>query len=787
MLGIRFLESVAPGLVILKPNLALGLALGGVALGLLSLERRPRWPRHLAAAISLAVLLLGAVTLIENISDWDFGINRWLLHDVPGIDAMPHPGRLSPATGFCFFLMGTALLAATSLRSRRFRLPLVAGGSAAVTIIGALALAGFILETFLGPSWNYMGMNISGVLSATGFMLLGSGVLVLARREDGLTWTLDGLTTAGFAVGILLTVVAASVAFSFSKQMLKTATSLTHRQEVLKKTEQVSADMGELLGQQRLYVIAGDENFLKGREQIESKVERDVLELRQLTGDNPNQQRRLDRLQPLIKERVDWENRVITTRRERGFPAGAELITNGPGLQQSEQILQLLREMQAEEYRLLESDRKQAETASTQAFLLLPLGLFLSLGILALSVFFLNAGLGERAQAEMELREREAQLHTIVENLDEGVVVSDLEGRLLQWNRAALKLHGYSDSDQDQRRFTELVDTFEIFTLEGAQVPVEQWPLARILRGERIHDLELRLRRKGHEWERVFHYDGSVVYDANGRPLMVIVTIGDITERKRAEEEVRNLNAELEERVVKRTAELEAANKELEAFSYSVSHDLRSPLRTIDGFSQAVVEDYGEELPQEGQRYLQTIREGAQRMGVLIDDLLAFSRLSRSPLHRQSINTTSLVRESIEGLKSEQRDRRIDFQIGLLPSCDGDPALLKQVWMNLLSNALKYTRQRENGVIAVGCNFDKGEDVYFVRDNGTGFDMRYAHKLFGVFQRLHRAEEFEGTGVGLAIVQRVIHRHSGRIWAEAEPDRGATFYFTLNGNGNHNS
>jgi light-regulated signal transduction histidine kinase (bacteriophytochrome) len=257
------------------------------------------------------------------------------------------------------------------------------------------------------------------------------------------------------------------------------------------------------------------------------------------------------------------------------------------------------------------------------------------------------------------------------------------------------------------------------------------------------------------------------------------VLVNDITERKRVEEQIRQLNAELEERVVKRTAELEAANKELEAFSYSVSHDLRSPLRTVDGFSQAVLEDYGTKLPEEGRRYLQTIRQGAQRMGTLIDDLLTFSRLSRLPLHKQTVDTAKLVRDSLDELDSERQGRKIDMCISELPRCHGDPALLKQVWMNLLSNALKYTRKRATAVVEAGCHSDNGEDIYFVRDNGTGFDMQYVDKLFGVFQRLHRADEFEGTGVGLAIVQRVVHRHGGRIWVEAAVDRGATFYFTL--------
>lgn len=226
--------------------------------------------------------------------------------------------------------------------------------------------------------------------------------------------------------------------------------------------------------------------------------------------------------------------------------------------------------------------------------------------------------------------------------------------------------------------------------------------------------------------------------------------------------------------------QLEAANKELEAFSYSVSHDLRAPLRAVDGFSQAVEEDYGPQLPAEGRRYLRTIRKEAQRMGVLIDDLLTFSRLSRQSMNQQEINLGKLVRDVLEELNSRTPGRQVDIQVGELPFCQGDTALIKQVWVNLLSNALKYTSKCDAAVVEIGCRFEAGEGIYFVRDNGAGFDMQYAHKLFGVFQRLHRADEFEGTGVGLAIVQRIIHRHGGRIWAESELNKGTTFYFTLN-------
>lgn len=272
------------------------------------------------------------------------------------------------------------------------------------------------------------------------------------------------------------------------------------------------------------------------------------------------------------------------------------------------------------------------------------------------------------------------------------------------------------------------------------------------------------------------------------------------THQSRLHQSLERHAEELEDRVMARTAELTAANKELEAFSYSVSHDLRAPLRSIDGFSRILLEEYAENLPEDGKRYLNLVRSNTQQMGELVDDLLAFSRLGRHPLNKQAVAPADLARHALDDLRSEQNGRTIDVQIGDLPLCQGDPALLKQVFANLLANALKYTRTREWARIEVGFlplpgslpgpllsrkdtlpSSPEAEIVYFVRDNGVGFDMRYADKLFGIFQRLHRAEEYEGTGVGLAIVQRIINRHGGRVWAEAELDKGATFFFTIGG------
>jgi PAS domain S-box-containing protein len=413
--------------------------------------------------------------------------------------------------------------------------------------------------------------------------------------------------------------------------------------------------------------------------------------------------------------------------------------------------------------------------------------------------------ISERKENEQKIVRMSKHYQALIEKAPDGIVLIDAGGNFKYISPSARKMFGYLPTDEitgHPAEFTHPNDLPGVLALlqnlmeNPADVPT----------------LQYRFTDKNNQWRWVESTFSNLLADPGVEAI--VINFRDITDRKLAEEEISKLNQELEQKIIDRTNELERrsrelidneaalinlvedlnlkseelqksktqlemANRELEAFSYSVSHDLRAPLRAISGFINILIEDYDKILDAEGRRICNVIQSNATKMGQLIDDLLSFSRLIRSEIHQSKIDMEKLVNNVLADFETFQDLSRKNIEVKSLPSVSGDPNMLKQVWINLIGNAIKYSSKNEQAHITIGSFFENGENVFFVKDNGVGFNMEYVHKLFGVFQRLHSTSEFEGTGVGLAIVQRIIKRHGGRVWAESEAGKGAVFYFSL--------
>ncbi|MDQ7783579.1 MAG: PAS domain S-box protein [Desulfomonilaceae bacterium] len=384
----------------------------------------------------------------------------------------------------------------------------------------------------------------------------------------------------------------------------------------------------------------------------------------------------------------------------------------------------------------------------------------------------------ERYRKLYEKSKRGEEIYrSLIDSSADAIVIYDMLGRVIHVSPSFTEIFGWTLEEVKGKRIAYVPDSERETTMHLIEkvirtgVPVTGFETKRYTRDGRILDLSVMASR---------------YHDHEDKPSGMLVILSDISERKLAEQEIRRLNVELERRVAQRTAQLQAANEELQAFSYSVSHDLRAPLRSIDGFSQVLLEDYSTSLDTDGRDCLRRVRAASQRMAQLIDDLLKLSRVTRSDMNHEKVYLSGLVGIVAKGLQEIEADRKVEFIIRPGLVVYGDKRLLKIAIENLLGNAWKFTRNREHARVEFGFvkervhgKAEAPRTVYFVRDNGAGFDMKYASKLFGPFQRLHGEKEFSGSGIGLATVQRIIHRHGGAVWGEGIVDRGATFYFTL--------
>jgi PAS domain S-box-containing protein len=369
-----------------------------------------------------------------------------------------------------------------------------------------------------------------------------------------------------------------------------------------------------------------------------------------------------------------------------------------------------------------------------------------------------------RDQLQLEVEERTQQA-SLLNLTHDSIFVRDMSDVITYWNRGAQELYGWTPEEAVGNRSHDFLGT--IFP-----APLEDIGAVLLRTGRWEGELK---HTKADGTEVVVASRWSLRRGEQGQPSAIMETNNNITDRKRREDEIRGLNQEL----ANRSRELEAKNKELEAFAYSISHDLRAPLRHMSGYAELLQKKASAVLDAKSQRYMLMIQESAKRMGDLIDDLLAFSRIGRTDTQKSLVNLEQLVKEALSEVRQETDGRNIVWNVGKLPNFYGDRSMLRLVFVNLLSNAVKFTRTRPQAEIEIGCDeANENEVVVFVKDNGVGFDMKYVNKLFGVFQRLHTSQTFEGTGIGLATVQRIVQRHGGKVWAEGLVDQGATFYFS---------
>lgn len=634
-----------------------------------------------------------------------------------------------------------------------------AGPGAALVVTAADLLLNAYL--FSEPRFSFAVVNNGDRWRLTIFAAAGIGISLLSRRLSGYR---HFARVALMLASSLLLVIGALLVWLDLESSRAAEAWVEHTYQVLSASQEWLSAIEIAAEQQRNYLLTRDQQQYIESYRNALAAERTARnKLRALTADNPPQQQRLVEVSRLADARLTRLKQAIAIRRENGPADVTEMLSARQDVRLMDDFRATLAAFEAGEYRLLNQRSQTAKKQAARTRWTLASGTVLVIALLIFAGLVIEGDILKLRSSERLLR-RQADL---LNRARGGIIVWSFGGKIEYWNQGAERIFGISrqqalGSDHDQ--------LLHPFHPSGMDAIWQQ--LARD--GEWVGELRHNIAGR----EVVVETHLTMVTEPDGHRT-VLKTNRDITEEKRAHEEIQRLNRELEQRVKDRTVQLEATNKELEAFAYSVSHDLRAPLRGIDGWSLALLEDYGPTLDQTAHQYLERVRSETQRMGHLIDDLLKLSRLTRVELQRETVDLSSLARASADRLQEADSGHAVEFIIEDGLKTRGDSRLLDIVLSNLLSNAVKFSGSRALSRIEFGQAQANDCPAFFVRDNGVGFDMAHAGTLFGAFQRLHKYSEFPGSGIGLATAQRVIVRHGGRIWAEARLNEGATFYFTV--------
>ena len=573
-------------------------------------------------------------------------------------------------------------------------------------------------------------------------------------------FTLEIKIIVGFCAAILILIILGYYSYSNNKNFIETSRSVSHTHEVLFHTEQILTISLDIETGQRGYVITGNEKFLEPHIKALQNIEDHILQLKNLTLDNPQQQKQIKFLEQLIQRKIASANKTISARRTLGIDSANKLIMSLQGQYLMDQIRGVISAMQAEEHDLLSKRHKKNEGNMADFN-------FTFIGLLAGIVLVLIAVSTLTLYNLKRLNRASSEIYDLYNNAPCGYHSLDPNGTLVEINDTELNWIGYQ-----REEVLHKLNFSDLLTPESKKTLAANF--SKFKKDGFISDLEFDMLRKDGTLLPVI-LNSSAIYSKDGQYLKSRSTLFDNTESKKTHLKINQLNKDLEKNI----SQLEIVNGELESFSYSVSHDLRAPLRSIAGYAQILNEDYADKLDEEGKKTIDTIVNNARRMGQLIDDLLAFSRFGKTELVKTKITMDKLIHSIVYEFQQEAGERKVEVKVNPLEPANVDITLIKQVWINLISNAFKYSNRKEITKIEIGAYIEKNENVYYIKDNGVGFDMEYSHKLFGVFQRLHKMKEFEGTGVGLAIVQRIIQRHGGKVWAEAKVNEGASFFFSL--------